>query len=123
MKVINTAGFEVKFEKNEKTYRIPDDGLLHFIPDECFFNDNFQGLLRVIIPPVEVKKVIKEIEIIKSDFNEPEIKEIIIDKIQDKKEKPLKGIKIKKELRSDLKKTKPTNKKNKLEEELNGKNN
>lgn len=124
MKVINTAGFEVKFEKNGKTYRIPSDGFLHFIPDECFFEDNFQGLLRVVVPPVPVKQVIKQMESPKFDVNEPEIKEIIIEKIQKKKEKPLTGIKIKKELRSNLKKTRPTGKKKQVvEEESNGENN
>lgn len=120
MKVINVAGFDVKFEKNGRTYRVPNDGLLHVIPDECFFEDNFQGLLRVIVPPQQVKQVIKQIETPKFDVNEPNIKEIIIEKIEEKKSKPLKGVRIKSNVRSTLKKTRPTNVKKLQKEEVNG---
>lgn len=119
MKVINVAGFDVKFDKNEKTYRVPNDGLLHVIPDECFFEDNFQGLLRVIVPPIPVKQVIKQMEAPKLDINEPKTKEIIIEKIEEQKNKPLKGIRLKSKVRSDLKKTRPTGTKKLAVEEPN----
>lgn len=110
MKVINVAGFTVKFDKNNKTYTIPNDGLLHVIPDECFFTDNFQGLLRVIVPPQPVKQVLKTIENSRVDINEPEIKEIIIEKIEEKKNKPLKGVRIDKKVRLEKKKTRKIDK-------------
>ena len=112
MKVINVAGFTVSFDKNGKTYRIPNDGLLHIIPDECFYQDNFQGLLRVIVPPQPVKQVLKTIENPKADINEPSIKEIIIEKIEEKKNKPLKGVRLNKNVRLQKKKTRSTDKKN-----------
>ena len=111
MKVINVAGFNVKFDKNGRTYNIPNDGLLHVIPDECFYTDNFQGLLRVIVPPQPVKQVLKTIETPKYDINEPSIKEIIIEKIEEKKNKPLKGVRLDKKVRSEKKKTRPSDKK------------
>ena len=120
MKVINVAGFDVKFDKNGRTYRVPNDGLLHVIPDECFFEDNFQGLLRVIVPPQPVKQVLKTIETPKFDINEPTIKEIIIEKIEEKKSKPLKGVKLNKKVRLERKKTRPTGKKTLVTEESNG---
>lgn len=118
MKVINVAGFHVKFEKFGRTYNIPSDGLLHVIPDECFYEDNFQGLLRVIVPPNEVKQVIRKIENPRFiDFNEPNIKEIIIEKVEEEKNcKPLKGIRLNSGVRKGLRKSKPTGKK-KLENE------
>jgi len=119
MKIINVAGFDVKFDKNGRTYRIPNDGLLHVIPDECFYEDNFQGLLRVIVPPQLVKQVIKTINTPKIDINEPAIKEIIIEKIEEKNNKPLKGVRIDKSVRSKLKKTRPTGKKTLVTEETN----
>jgi len=119
MKIINVAGFDVKFDKNGRTYRIPNDGLLHVIPDECFYEDNFQGLLRVIVPPQLVKQVIKTINTPKIDINETAIKEIIIEKIEEKNNKPLKGVRIDKSVRSKLKKTRPTGKKTLVTEETN----
>jgi hypothetical protein len=120
MKVINVCGFDMKFDKNGRTFRVPNDNLLHVIPDECFFEDNFQGLLRVIVPPQQVKQVIKQIDAPKFDVNEPNIKEIIFEKIEEKKNKPLKGVRIKSNLRSSLKKTKATNIKKLEKEEING---
>jgi len=120
MKVINVAGFDVKFDKNGRTYSIPNDGLLHVIPDECFYTDNFQGLLRVIVPPQPVKQVLKTIDTPKFDINEPTIKEIIIEKIEEKKSKPLKGVKLNKKVRLEKKKTRPTGKKTLVTEEANG---
>ena len=120
MKVINVAGFTVKFDRNGRTYRIPNDGMLHFIPDECFYNDNFQGLLRVIVPPQPVKQILRTIENTKCDINEPTIKEIIIEKIEEKKNKPLKGVKINKKIRLEKKKTRNTKKKILITEESNG---
>ena len=120
MKVINVAGFTVRFEKNEKTYNIPNDGLLHVIPDECFYTDNFQGLLRVVVPPEPVKQILKKMDESKQDINEPEIKEIIIEKVEEKKNKPLKGIRLDKNIRSEKKKTRPTGKKPQEIEETNG---
>jgi len=120
MKVINVAGFDVKFDKNGRTYSIPNDGLLHVIPDECFYTDNFQGLLRVIVPPQPVKQVLKTIDTPKFDINEPTIKEIIIEKIEEKKSKPLKGVKLNKKVRLEKKKTRPTGKKTLVTEEVNG---
>lgn len=110
MKVVNVAGFNVKFEKNGRTYNVYNNGRLHTIPDDCFYEDNFQGLLRVIVPPKPVKKVVKDMENDKKvvDINEPNIKEIVIDKVKEKKNKPLKNKKIKPEVRSKLKKTRPT---------------
>lgn len=119
MKVVNVAGFDVKFEKEGRVYRVPNDGRLHPIPDKCFYEDNFQGLLRVIIPPQPVKQIIKKMECFNKknvDVNEPNIKEIIIDKVEEKKNKPLKGKKIKSKVRAELKKTtKKTSQKNKEE--------
>lgn len=117
MKVINVAGFDVKFEKNGFTYKIPNDNLLHIIPDECFYQDNFTGLLRVIVPPVDAKKVINEMMLSRKhfDINEPKIIEIIIEKLEEKNKeenKPLKKIRIKKEIRDKLIKN------NKKEEEI-----
>lgn len=113
MKVVNVAGFDVKFEKEGRTYKVPNDGGLHQIPDRCFYEDNFQGLLRVIIPPQPVKQVVKKLETTEGtfDINEPNIKEIIIEKFEEKNSKPLKGKKIKSKVRSRLKKTRPTGRK------------
>jgi hypothetical protein len=108
MKVINVAGFEVKFEKNGKTYRVPNDGLLHIIPDVCFYEDNFQGLLRVIVPPTSIKKVIKKIDG-SIELDDPSVKEIIIKESENKP--PLAGKRIKSKIRSKLKKTKNTGRK------------
>jgi len=118
MKVINVAGFDVKFDKKGKTYRVPNDGLLHVIPDDCFYQDNFQGLLRVIVPPLPVKQIIKTIDTPKIDINEPKIKEIIIEKIEEKKNKPLKGIRLDLEVRTKLKRTRPTGKKRSKKENV-----
>lgn len=107
MKVINVAGFDVKFEKDERMYHVPNDGNLHSIPDKCFYEDNFYGLLRVIIPPKPVQKVVKETHI---DINEPENKQEVIDK---SKPKPLKGKKLKSTVRKKLHRTRPTGKKKK----------
>lgn len=114
MKVVNVAGFDVKFEKEGRVYRVPNDGRLHPIPDKCFYEDNFQGLLRVIIPPQPVKQIVKKMEGSNKnnvDVNEPNIKEVIIEKVEEKKNKPLKGKKIKSKVRANLKKTKKTTKK------------
>jgi hypothetical protein len=100
MKVINVAGFDVKFNRNGVDYYIPNDSKLHIIPDECYYIDNFQGLLRVIVPPVPVKQIIREFTGNRSiDINEPTIKEIIIEKIEEKKNRPLVGKKIKPKIR------------------------
>jgi hypothetical protein len=119
MKVINVAGFDVKFDKNGKTYFIPNDSLLHSIPDECFFQDNFQGLLRVIVPPVSVKQVVNRMNNFNKfvDIDNPSIKEIVIDEIEKKKNKPLAGKKLKNSIRQKLRKT--SIKKPKKEEEIN----
>ena len=64
---------------------------------------------RVIIPPQSVKQVVKKMETLNKpfvDINDPEIKEIIIEKIEDIKKKPLKGKRIKSSIRSKLKKSK-----------------
>lgn len=114
MKVVNVAGFDVKIEKNGSVYMIFNDGKLHYLPDECFFNDNFQGLLRVIIPPVQVQKVINNHEIVSSgsiDFADPvisEIKEIQLHEQEEKDKKVLLGVKLNKETRARLHKTKNT---------------
>ena len=105
MKVLNVAGFPIKFEKEGVTYRVPNDGRLHMIPDKCYFEDNFDGLLRVIEPPQNVKQTLKQIKIPSYDINEPEIKEIIFNKIEEEETKPLKRIKIKESVRARLKKT------------------
>lgn len=120
MKVLNVCGFDMKFDKDGVTYKVPNDTKLHFIPDKCFYEDNFTGLLRVIVPPQPVKQVIKQMEFPKFDVNEPNIKEIIIEKIEEKKNKPLKGVRIKSKIRSTLKKTRPTNVKKLQKEEVNG---
>lgn len=113
MKVVNVAGFPVKFEKNGRIFVIPSDNQLHPIPDECFYQDNFQGLLRVIVPPIQVKQVIKKMSTPTKmvDMNDPSIKEIIIDEVEKKNNKPLAGKKIKKSKRNELKKTRPNGKK------------
>jgi len=119
MKVINVAGFDIKFDKNGQTYKVPCDGLLHIIPDICFFEDNFTGLLRVIVPPQPVKQILKTIDSPKYDINEPSIKEIIIEKIEEKKNKPLKGVRLDKKVRSEKKKTRPSDNKTLVTEEAN----
>jgi len=113
MKVVNVAGFDVKFEKDGRTYFVKNDSQLHQIPDKCFYEDNFQGLLRVVVPPLTVRQVVKKMETKEKavDVNDQTIKEIVIDKIEQKKNKPLKGKKIKPKIRSKLKKTRLTGKK------------
>ena len=113
MKVINVSGFPVKFEKEGKEYRVPNDNQLHMIPDVCYFQDNFQGLLRVIVPPILVQQVVKKMNTSTRivDVNDPTIKEVIIEKIEEKKSKPLAGKKLKSSVRKSLKKTRPTGKK------------
>lgn len=113
MKVINVAGFDIKFNKDDKIYFVPNDGKLHIIPDKCFFEDNFQGLLRVIIPPTPVKHVVKKMNTsTKSvDVNDPTIKEVVIEKVEEKKKKPLAGKKLKPSIRKKLRKTRKTGKK------------
>lgn len=106
MKVINVAGFHVEFDKGGKTYKVPNDGNLHYIPDICYKEDNFQGLLRVIVPPEDIRRVIKaDYSNMYIDINNDNIKEILIDKVE-KKEiinngKPInpRKIKIKKSIR------------------------
>jgi hypothetical protein len=121
MKVVNVAGFDVKIEKNGKSYMILNDGQLHFIPDECIY-DNYQGLLRVIVPPVQMQKVINNNEISqKIDFAEPiisEIKEIQLQEQAAKDKKVLLGVKLDKGTRIKLRKTRPTGPKAKRNKEL-----
>jgi len=100
LKVINVAGFHIKFEKNGKTYNVPHDGNLHNIPDICYKEDNFQGLLRVIVPPESIKRVIRnDYSNIFIDINNDNIKEILIDKVEKKEiinnSKPIDARKIK----------------------------
>ena len=113
MKVVNVAGFPVKFEKDGKEIRVPNDNQLHIIPDQCFYEDNFQGLLRVIVPPMSVQQVVKKMNTPTKnvDVNDPTIKEIVIEKIEEKKSKPLAGKKLKASVRKNLKKTRKTGKK------------
>jgi len=119
MKVVNVAGFTVKFEKDGRTYNIPNDNVLHTIPDKCFYEDNFQGLLRVIVPPTQVKMVVQKMNTPTRfvDVNDPTIKEIVIEHVERKNNKPLAGKKLSKSIRKDLKKTRPTGKKTSKEEE------
>jgi len=119
MKVVNVAGFTVKFEKDGRTYNIPNDNQLHVIPDKCYFTDNFQGLLRVIVPPTQVKMVVQKMNTPTRfvDVNDPTIKEIVIEHVERKNNKPLAGKKLSKSIRKDLKKTRPTGKKTSKEEE------
>ena len=113
MKVINVAGFTVKFEKDGRTYNIPNDNVLHTIPDKCFYEDNFQGLLRVIVPPTQVKMVVQKMNTPTRfvDVNDPTIKEVVIEEVEKKKNKPLAGKRLKSSVRKSLKKTRPTGKK------------
>ena len=113
MKVINVAGFPVKFEKDGKTYNIPNDNQLHVIPDKCYFTDNFQGLLRVIVPPQPVQQIVKRMSTPtrRVDVNDPTIKEVVIEEVEKKKNKPLAGKKLNASIRKSLKKTRPTGKK------------
>lgn len=107
MKVINVAGFPVKFEKEGRTYSVPNDNQLHIIPDKCYFEDNFQGLLRVIVPPTEVHQVTRKMnnKTRRVDINDPTIKEIVLDTIEEKKKKPLAGKRLKPAIRKKLRKT------------------
>lgn len=113
MKVVNVAGFNVKFEKNGKLYKVPNDNKLHLIPDSCYYEDNFQGLLRVIVPPAPVKKFANKMNTKNKsvDVNDPTIKEVVIEKIKEDKKKPLAGKKLKTSVRKKLRKTKKTGKK------------
>jgi hypothetical protein len=108
MKVVNVAGFDMRFEKEGITYKVPNDGKLHIIPDRCFYEDNFQGLLRVIVPPTPVKQVVKEMVTFNKvvDINDETIKEIVIERVEEKMSKPLMGKKLKSKVREKLKKTK-----------------
>ena len=113
MKVLNVAGFDLKFERNEKVIRIPNDGALHSIPDDYFYQgDCFDGMLRIIVPPIPVQQVIRKMENINKsvDINDPSIKEIIIGKVEEKKNKPLKGKRLKPHIRAEFKKNKTINK-------------
>ena len=107
MKVINVAGFPVQFEKNSRLYKVPNDNQPHVIPDACFYEDNFQGLLKVVVPPAPVKKIVDKIDG-GVNLDNPEIKEIIIEK---SKPKPLAGKKLKSKVRANLRKTRNTGKK------------
>jgi hypothetical protein len=99
MKVINIFGTNFVFEKFSKLYSIPYDGYVYEIPDECI-KDDLNGILRVIVPPKP--KVVNNIQEIK-------IEEL-------KNDKPLKGKKIKSELRKKLRKTRNTGKNKKVGE-------
>jgi len=110
MKVVNIAGFPVQFEKGGKTYSVPYDNQPHVIPDACFYEDNFQGLLRVIVPPVPVKKVVAKMEE-PVDIDDPTVKEVVIEK---SKPKPLAGKKLKPSIRAKLRKTRNTGRKKKV---------
>jgi len=106
MKVLNVAGFDIQFDKNGKTFKVPNDGNLHYIPDICYKEDNFQGLLRVIVPPDDIKRIIRnDYSNIYIDINNDNIKEILIDKVEKKEiinnNKPInqKKIKIKSSIR------------------------
>ncbi|MDD5651641.1 MAG: hypothetical protein PHF86_14700 [Candidatus Nanoarchaeia archaeon] len=125
MKVINVAGFDVKIEKNGNVYMVLNDGKLHYLPDECLYDDNFQGLLRVVIPPVNAQKVINSNEIVSNktiDFAEPvvkEIREIELQSLEENEKKVLKGVKLKKETRIKLHRTKNTSSKKEVIKETN----
>ena len=113
MKVVNVAGFPVKFEKEGREFIVNADNQLHTIPDKCFYEDNFQGLLRVVIPPIPVQQVVKKMSTPNRsvDVNDPTIKEVVIEEVEKKKNKPLAGKKLKSSVRKSLKKTRPTGKK------------
>jgi len=114
MKVLNVAGFNLKFERNERVLNVPNDGQLHFVPDDYFFaGESFDGMLRVVVPPDPVKTIIKKMEKENKivDINDPTIKEIVIEKIKEKESKPLKGKKLKSSVRTKLRKTRPTGRK------------
>ena len=107
MKVVNVAGFDVSFEKDGIVYKVPSDNQLHLIPDNCYYEDNFQGLLRVIVPPLSVKQMVKKMSNGNRmiDINDSNVREIVIGKIEEKKSKPLAGKKIKASTRARLRKT------------------
>jgi len=114
MKVLNVAGFDLKFERNERFVKIPNDGQIHQIPDDYFFaGDCLNGMLRIVVPPIAVSQVVKKMEPTNRtvDINDQTIKEIIIEQINEKKNKPLKGKKLKPKIRAELKKTRLTGKK------------
>lgn len=104
MKVVNVCGFDFRFDKEGKTYTIPNDGQLHIIPDDCYFEDDFNGLLRVIVPPTDVKAVLKRVNAKKAvDINDEDVKKAIEEELKKKNEKPLKGKKIKPKVRAERK--------------------
>jgi len=120
MKVLNVAGFNLKFERNDRIINIPADNQLHAIPDDYFFaGESFDGMLRIVVPPITVKPIIKQMEKENKsiDINDPTIKEIVIEKIEEKKNKPLKGKRIKSSVRAEIRKTRLNAKKEIIQKE------
>ena len=120
MKVLNVAGFDLRFEREGRVINIPYDNVLHSIPDDYFFaGECFDGMLRIVIPPTSVTQIVKKMETNNRtvDINDQTIKEIIIEQINEKNNKPLKGKRIKPKIRAELKKTRPTGKKKVTSEE------
>lgn len=118
MKVINICGFDFKFDRGGRTYRIPADGMLHVIPDECYYTDNFQGMLRVIVAPLPIKRMASRMDRKVVDINDPTIKEIIIERVVNEEEKknskPLSGVRLKDATRTKLKRTNNAGRKKKV---------
>jgi len=105
MKVVNVAGFDMSFVKDEVLYNVPDDGRLHSIPDKCFYEDNFQGLLRVIVPPSPIKQVVNKMDSKDNiDINDHEVKQEVINKVEKNKKKPLANKRLSPNVREKFKK-------------------
>jgi hypothetical protein len=101
MKVLNIAGYPFGFNHGGDNYLIPYDGQLHPLPDDI---GEIKGL-QIIVPPKE-KPVNSIVNLTDSDLDNAVENE-------KSKVKPLKKVKIKKDTRSKLRKTKDTGPKKK----------
>lgn len=93
MIVGNIAGFDFIFEHNGQKYKIPNDRRGYHIPDDVDMV-GFNKMLKILVPPAP--KVVPSVE------KYVDIMEIDLDKVNEKKIKPLKGVKIKKDRRKKL---------------------
>jgi hypothetical protein len=104
MKVQNISGYLFVFEKLDRKYVIPYDGLAYEIPDECI-KDDFSGIFRIVEMPVS--RIIPSIVEIRLFDPVDDVKPKVEKKPKKKPKprptvKPLKGIKIKKNIREQI---------------------
>ena len=104
MEVLNVAGYEFAVKYDDKIYTFPYDGRVYYAPDGL---GEIKGL-HVVVPPE------------KNESNVVELTDTDIENAKDNK-KPLKGIKIKKEKRTKLKKTNNAGRKKKDEKKTENK--